>query len=342
MSLADFPTQQPVVQLLQRSLERGRLGHAYLFTGSDLAELEAMACALARTLNCQDPPRRASSGLALDSCDACSSCRRIDDFNHPDVNWVRPESKSRIIGIDQIRDLMQVVNLKPAEAPMKVGIVVAADRLNAASANAFLKTLEEPPPSSILILLTTDPQRLLETILSRCLRLNFSGERKFSEEEVAWLTDFSATAARNQKSLLGRYQLLGVLLNKLAAKKKEIETILTGRSPLERYDDADPKLREKWEEELTAAIEADYRRQRADLLAGLEWWLRDVWMLTLSLGPEMLSFPQLSAAAGEVARRLTPGEAMENVEALERLLRLLNTNVQEALAIEIGLLKLKL
>src|SRR2546423_12568042 len=92
MAFTDFPAQQEVVHLLQRSLERGRLGHAYLFSGPDLTELEAAARTLAKTLNCEKPPRRASSGLPLDSCDACPSCRKIDSANHPDVLWVRPES----------------------------------------------------------------------------------------------------------------------------------------------------------------------------------------------------------------------------------------------------------
>ena len=175
MSFADFPEQRQVVELLQRSLERGRLAHAYIFTGGNLPELEAVAQTLAKTLNCQQP-RRGESGKALDSCDQCLSCRKIHGAIHPDVHWVRPESKLRIITIDQMRELMAEVHLKPTEAQFKAAVIVGADRLNAAAANAFLKTLEEPPARSILILLSTEPQRILETMLSRCLRLNFAGE----------------------------------------------------------------------------------------------------------------------------------------------------------------------
>ena len=125
MSFADFPEQERVVQLLQRSLERGRLAHAYLFSGNNLDELEAVARTLAKTLNCEKPPRKTKKGLPLDSCDACSSCRRIQSSGHPDVSWLRAESKSRIISIDQVRDLLQTVNLKPTEAEFKVGVLVA-------------------------------------------------------------------------------------------------------------------------------------------------------------------------------------------------------------------------
>ena len=165
MAFSNFPDQQQGMQLLQRSLERGRLAHAYLFTGHDLSELEALAQTLAKTLICQQPVRGANA-IAIDSCDQCVNCRKIQNGNHADVHWIRSESKSRIISVDQMRELMQDINLKPTEAEYKVAVIVAADRLNVQAANAFLKTLEEPPPKSILILLTTEPQRLLETILS--------------------------------------------------------------------------------------------------------------------------------------------------------------------------------
>src|SRR5437870_4822955 len=144
MAFKDFPDQEQGVTLLQRSLERGRLAHAYLFTGHELAELEAIARTLAKTLNCQKPVRGAN-GIAIDSCDTCVNCQKIENANHADVHWVRPESKSRIVSVDQMRELMQVMNLKPTEAEYKVATIVAADRLNTQGANAFLKTLEEPP-----------------------------------------------------------------------------------------------------------------------------------------------------------------------------------------------------
>jgi len=344
MSFADFSEQQDSVELLQRSLERGRLGHAYLFHGADLGELESVARILAKTLNCESPRRRSEDGPAVDSCDACLSCRKIDGDNHPDVMWLRPESKLRVIKIDQIRDLLQTVYLKPTQAPFKIATIVAADRLTVQAANAFLKTLEEPPADSILILISVEPQRMLETILSRCLRLSFGGEslRHRDPAFVSWLSGFSEMAASEQKSLLGRYHLLSSLLARLAEMKESTSETLSSRSPLESHDDIDSKLKEKWEDELTAAIEAEYRRQRSELIAGLQWWLRDVWLETLKFGQEMLTFPDFAEAAAAVARRLSPQQAMENLQLLEKTQRLLASNVQEALALEVSLLKLKL
>jgi DNA polymerase-3 subunit delta' len=343
MAFASFGGQLQVVTLLQRSLERGRLAHAYLFTGDQLDELEAVARTLAKTLNCQNPPARASNGVPIDCCDKCVNCRKVQEGNHADVQWLRPESKTRIISVDQVRELIQTVNLKPTEAEYKVGVLVAADRLNIQAANAFLKTLEEPPKKSVIILLSTEPGRLLDTILSRCIRLTFAtGGQKFSPTQLEWLDAFASTVIEAQGGLLARYRLLGTLLSQLGTAKEAIEEQLTARSPLNRYADAETDLKEKWEDELKAAIEAEYRRQRSEMLNALQWWLRDVWLQTVTVGEDLLTFPQHREVTAAIAQKLQPTDALANLTHLERLQRLLFTNVQEALALEVGLLKLKL
>jgi DNA polymerase-3 subunit delta' len=390
MAFTDFPAQEQGVELLQRSMERGRLAHGYLFTGHQLDQLEVLARTLAKTLNCFHPIKR--GGVAVDCCDRCLNCQKIEHGNHADVFWVRPESKLRQIRIRQIvrrensppRVLLDAVNLKPTESQYKVAVIVAADRMNEEAGNAFLKTLEEPPPHSVLILLTTEPQRVLETIRSRCLRLNFAGEgpQQLAPQQLEWLASFSEMAAAEQKSLLGRYRLMDVLLKKLNAVKESIDETLTARSPLEKYEDVEEQLRDKWDQELKAAIEAEYRRQRADFLLAMQWWLRDVWVQTLgqdqglkskvqslkskveSVQPtigaggaapntinhqpstidsteSLLVFPQM-AGTQRVAQRISPKQAMENLRVMEQLQRWLSTNVQEALALEVGLLKLHL
>ena len=359
MAFKDYPEQRQGIELLQRSLERGRLGHAYLFTGHELGILEDLARTLAKTLNCQTPLK--GGAVRLDSCDQCISCRKVNHATHADVHVLRPESKSRIITVDQTREVIREIQLKPTEAEYKFAVIVAADRMKSEAANAFLKTLEEPPAKSILVLLSTEPQRLLDTILSRCLRLNFSGDsmRPIDAAQRQWLEKFSQTVAGEQKSLLGRYQLLDALLHRLTEIKDGIEKALTARSPLQQYKDADKDYIDRWEAELAASVEAEYRRQRADVLSVLHWWLRDVWVRTLAgpgaqpraqpaepvhaetTGGELLCFPDISATS-TVARRISAQAALQNLETIESLQRWLGTNVQEALALEVGLLKLHL
>ena len=131
------------------------------------------------------------------------------------------------------------------------------------------------------------------------------------------------------------------MVKRLGELKTEITKNLTGRSPLEIYEDAEPYLREKWEDELAAGIEAEYRRQRAEILTGLQWWLRDIWLAVLNVGTGMLSYPEMAAQAQAVARRISVEQAMENLQVMGQTHWLLGSNVQEALVLEVGLLQLR-
>ncbi|MCU0771652.1 MAG: DNA polymerase III subunit [Verrucomicrobia bacterium] len=342
MSFKDL-NNEPQAELLQRSLERGRLGHAYLLEGEDMETLETAARTLAKTVNCLKPARAGAQKLPVDCCDTCLPCRHTDAETHPDVHWLRPESKLRVIRADQIRGLLEVIHLKSNEGGYKVAVLAGADRLNTQAANIFLKTLEEPPPRSVLLLLTTEPQRLLETIVSRCLRLRFGtgATPAIRAEDRAWLETFSQMAAAEANSLIGRYRLLGLLLKRLAEKKASLERDLEERSPLKHHEEVEKSLREKWESELSAAIESEYRHQRMGLLRLLQHWLRDLWLQTLQTDLELLHFRDLPGLR-ELSGRINAQQARENLTVLEQAQRLLLTNVQEALALEVCLLKLRL
>jgi DNA polymerase III subunit delta' len=330
--------------LLRRSLESGRLGHAYLLTGDNLDHLESVARHLAMTLNCMQPLQRFGSGLPSQPCRACSACRRIQADHFPDVQWARPESKLRVVTIDQVRQMMQTIHLKPLEAPYKISVLVAADRLNPQAANAFLKTLEEPPSNCVILLLSTEPQRVMETILSRCLRVDCgSGAGPVaSDRHRSFLNSFATLAVESgQANLLARYRLLGILLDELAQARKEIEDTLRADSPLEQYEDVESKVQEKWEDELAAAIEAEYRLRRSQLLSLLQSWLRDVWLACQGHDPALFFFPELAPSTNQIAQRLDPASAQSNLSIINRTQRLLYTNVQEALTLEVGLLKLR-
>lgn len=219
MAFADNASTGPGVELLQRSLRRGRLGHAYLLTGNHLEELEEVARNLIKTLNCDVPRQDAGDVLPSDCCDECVNCRNVTSGNHADVYWIRPESKSRLIKVESIKGsrekkiqgLNQKLNLKCGESRFKCAVIVAADRLTPNAANAFLKTLEEPPPERVLILITTEPQRVLDTVHSRCLRLTFGGgaDVRFDERQLGLIQSFAQMAADSGSGLLDRYKLLG-------------------------------------------------------------------------------------------------------------------------------------
>ena len=331
--------------LLRNSLKNERLSHAYLFVGGNIENLESQATELARTLNCQSPKASSKSGIPLDACHKCISCNKVDTHNFPDLDVIRPESKSRVITIDQIRRLIQKVSLKPTEGRYKVAIISSAERMPSVTVNAFLKTLEEPPDRTVFMLLTQFPEKIIDTVLSRCLRLNFTGETgvELNDDDKNWLHSFISMSVETNEGLMGRYRLLSNLLTHLSLKRDFIEETYQEASPLNQHDDIDPTLRKKWEKELDATIESEYRGQRSQFLAGLQWWLRDVWMMAMQQSIDLLYFKEWAEASKAIAKRINSDQALENLQSLENTQRLLErTNVQETLALEVGLLKLKL
>ncbi len=331
--------------LLRNSLANDRLGHAYMFVGGDIETLELQAIELARTLNCHSPKAISKKGIPLDSCRECVACRKVATHNFPDLDIIRPESKSRVITVEQIRRIIQKVSLKATEGRYKVAIISSAERMPSVTINALLKTLEEPPDYTVFMLLTQHPEKIIDTVLSRCLRLNFEGETgiHLENEDKNWLHSFVSMSVQTNEGLMGRYRLLSSLLIHLSSKRDTIEEIHQKASPLNQHEDIEPILRKRWEKELEATIESEYREQRSQFLAGLQWWMRDVWMMTMQQSKELLYFQDWADDSQSIAKRINADQALENLQSLETTQRLLETtNVQETLALEVGLLKLKL
>ena len=154
--LAQLDTQPRVRDYLTRAVEAQRTSHAYLFLGAPGSGKLDAAWALAQALICE-----------RGGCGACEACVRVARRTHPDVRYLAPESATGYL-IAQIRDLLEEVPLAPVRAERKVYILDRADQLRASSANALLKTLEEPPANVTFILLGTSADTILPTIVSRC------------------------------------------------------------------------------------------------------------------------------------------------------------------------------
>ncbi|NBQ24498.1 MAG: hypothetical protein EBU26_09580 [Verrucomicrobia bacterium] len=334
----------PPLRLLQQSIRSDRVGHAYLFSGSDRSSLELAALAMSKAINCLPASSQSASSSGGDFCDACQQCHRISKHQHGDVQWIRPESKSRIITIDQVRTMMSTLHLKPNDARYKVWVIVDADRMHSQAANAFLKTLEEPPGATLLLLLTTHRDRLLDTIRSRCLNLHFSGESldRLAKEHQEWLHPLIEKLASQPNGILEKYQALDILSSRLASIRHTIEQNMKERflSPLPK--DAEASLKKKREEEMKAAIEAEYRRSRSEHLSAMQWWLRDRWLKSIDQNASRLAFPSMNLSDEATGHSHSHPAMLANMKILEDLQRALQTNVQEALALEVHLLKLQL
>ncbi len=164
--------QQHIVSTLEHAIGEGRLSHAYLFCGPRGTGKTTMARILAKALLCEgsDAAREeGASGCMPDG--TCSECELIAEGNHPDVYELDAASRT---GVDNVREeIIGSVNFAPVRGKYKVYIIDEVHMLTTAAFNALLKTLEEPPAHVVFVLCTTDPQKILETILSRCQRFDF-------------------------------------------------------------------------------------------------------------------------------------------------------------------------
>jgi DNA polymerase-3 subunit delta' len=182
MSFKDIYGHEKQIKVLQTAMSRDRIPHAYLFYGAEGVGKRTVAEVFAKALNC-------ASGIeSLDACDACPSCLKIDHKNHPDVITIEAQGQS--IKIQEVRELQEQMKFSPLEGGKRIFIIVDADKMNIASANAILKTLEEPTASNILVLLTSRPHQLPATVLSRCQQLRFNPLRRetvasFLEEKLS-------------------------------------------------------------------------------------------------------------------------------------------------------------
>ncbi|MEW6704142.1 MAG: DNA polymerase III subunit gamma/tau, partial [Pseudomonadota bacterium] len=159
--------QEHVVQALTNALQQQRLHHAYLFTGTRGIGKTTVSRILAKSLNCTGPD--GTGGITAHPCGQCTACTEIDADRY--IDYIELDAASNR-GIDEVRDLLERAAYKPSIGRFKVFMIDEAHQLTKESFNALLKTLEEPPEYLKFVLATTDPDKMLPTVLSRCLQFN--------------------------------------------------------------------------------------------------------------------------------------------------------------------------
>lgn len=314
------------VRALTRAIEQGRMHHALLLVGPPRVGKSALALDVARALNCigEDPP-----------CGACRQCTRISASLHPDVRVIGVEEDGQgrartLISIEQVREVQKEASLKPYEGAFRVFVIDGVDRLSDEAANSLLKTLEEPPEQVVLVLLASDADAVLPTILSRCRRLDL---RPVSVDTIAdhlvkalGVDDARADeVARLPGGKIGwaiQAAQEPALLERLADRLDVIErTVLSGLEPRFEY---------------AAQLAGRFAQSRADVLDELGLWLgwwRDV-MVVCEGKPELVWHSSRRPSLEEVATGLDAAQSAVAVRAVERTIGLLERNVNPRLAVE--------
>lgn len=307
--------------LLLQAHEQNRLAHAYLITGA------------------QGSGKRM---LTQELCAKILGCPPEAVLAHPDVHSIAPESKSRKLLIEQLRGLEGELRMRSSRGGSKFGIIFEADRLQPQAANAFLKTLEEPPPHTHLLLLSEHPEQLLETILSRCVEIPLRPpeERALGPSEEAAAQIITAFFATRKPDLQGGLWMAQQLQALLAETKEHIHKQAADAFKAEEKQykqTVDPKWLEQLEETHAARTEALYIGERNRLLEVLESFWTDVLLLQNAQPARHL--PICAENAARVCSQLTATEALNRVQAITKMREHLGmTGVNEPLALEHGIL----
>ena len=315
-------SRKTALEYLRRAHEQNRLGHAYLITGPPGSGKQLLAADLASLVN-GTPAKEVFSAKARE------------------IFVARPESKSRRILIDQVRDLEHALQMCASNGRRKVAIIPDADRLIAQAANAFLKTLEEPPKDSLLLLLSALPEALPETILSRCIAIPLTpnGQRQGKDEEEKLVKLLQQASGQKSWTIQFAYRLAQEFQRLLREVREEVkcETDEALKKEETRYKDAtDGAWLEEREDYYKALTESLYLQRRAGLIETLFAWWTDV--LRASNGVAQRDLVHAKKETAELAARFSAAEILQRIRCLEELRDHLGRNIHEALAIEVAFL----
>lgn len=317
MSFRDIIGHDTPTRLLRSALARNRLAHAYLFHGDEGIGKRLTARALAWTVTCET--------LSEDACGACTSCRWAAAGTHPDIREIAPTGKGRIIRIEFIRELQNTLALRPVHSRYKVAILDDADRLNMESANALLKTLEEPPDHSLIVLITSRPNHLLPTLLSRCIRVRFS---PLSSREVRRIVSLRLGVGEEEAGRIERLAM-GRMSDAMTMSPEALMERLAGWIADIRHESLSDihVLLSAAERNATDAATAH------DFLVRMAAWLRDA-VLASTGNTERIVHAEAAREVADWAAAYDGGSLLALYQRTTRALALLDRNVNARLLIE--------
>ena len=323
MPFADVIGQDGPKRKIRTALAQEAIGHAYLFSGDDGIGKRLMALRFAQALSCETP----RSSPQPDSCGQCRACRQIDAGAYPDLLLIEPEQDKANpqIRIDQVREIERHVIYRPLLSARKICLIDDADRLTANAANAFLKTLEDPPDHSLFILVTSQPLRLLATVRSRCLTLRFS---------PATPEQFQGALALKQATAIEDARFLSqVCRNRIGVALRTEPSELRSR-----HDRFFELCRNETLAHPTAVLQQAEELSKTqpfpEMIDWLSHGLRDVLLVALGAERELLLHQSRTSLLEHLAESLTPADVLDLLDALQTLEQAPSQNLNFQLCLE--------
>ncbi len=300
-------TFDDALALFRRSIQQDRLAHAYVVVGDPRGIARTFAERVAQLLLCRE---------ASAPCGLCLSCRHVAEHKAADALWIEPEKKSRVIPIDTIRDeIIPWASHTSFGGGWKILAISFADRFNENSANAFLKTLEEPPPRTLFLLLTESPQQMLTTLQSRCHRIDLTMGREPPAEP--WRSEVGMILARHDfKTEVGafasasRFEALLASIDEVAKQAIKEE---------EKESDLDED-----KETILAREGAKARELRMAVLVAIQDWYRDLLILVSGAKGQKLHFEEHRTELERRSQGVSPRQALACIGFADEISRHLN------------------
>ena len=320
MAFSDIYGHEKQVLVLQQAMRRNRIPHAYLFYGMSGIGKRSAALVFAKALNCET-----AQG---DACDRCISCRKTDHGNHPDLRIIEPAGQS--IRISEVRELQEQMTFRPLDGNRRIFILVEADKMNAAAANALLKTLEEPTASNILVLVSSRPYQLPLTILSRCQPLRFSPltretVEQYLQERLSLPADAARLLAASSGGSIGR----AIKMNDedyLSLRNNVLEQVMEREDPFRIF-----------------SMINDFGKERKDILERLDIMkicFRDALVYKETGMPRYLFNQDRVPEIQSVAGGHTVLELLKNIRTVDWAYRAIEQNANKSLTLEAMMFRL--
>lgn len=326
MNFKGIVGHEDIIRHFKSSIEMDKVGHAYIIAGEPDSGKKMLARAFATTLQCE--------AGGVEPCGECQSCRQMASSSQPDVVMLVPE-KEGTITVDEVREqVLDSICIKPYKSKYKIYIIPNAQNMTVQAQNALLKTIEEPPQYGIILLLTTNIDKMLPTVESRCIVLNTKPVRErdmldylekhmgVSEEKAYFCLDFA-------QGNLGK-------AIKLATNEEYVQIVdaVVGTLKNIQHMDAD---------DLAKAVSdiEQFKLSIDDYMDIMMMWYRDVLMLKVTGNPDKLLFKGEYSSLKKQAGVLSYKTIEDKINAIEKAKRRLDVNANFDVTIELLLLTLK-
>lgn len=322
----DIIGQEQIKEHLQNAITAGKVSHAYIINGEKSSGKEFIAKVFAMALQCEKKEE--------EPCQECHSCKQALSDNHPDIVRVTHE-KPNTISVDDIRaQVNNDVAIKPYSGSYKIYIINEAEKMTPQAQNAILKTLEEPPEYAVILLLTTNVNSLLPTILSRCVVLNMKPVadelvKKYLMEQLQ-VPDYKAeVCVAFARGNIGKAKAL--------ASSEDFENVKAEALSLLKY------IKDMELNEILAAIKkiTEYKLEISDYLDICAIWYRDVLLFKATNDVNHLVFREEIQSLRKIAQRSSYEGIEEIIEALDTAKHRLEANVNFELTMELLMLTIQ-